>query len=213
MSAPRRLRLSRAKGWRKPGGAVVVARPTPWGNPFVVGQDGTAAECVHLYAMLCAGLLCFTTKADLDEQRAVLAHVREHVRSLAGCDLLCWCRLGQPCHAEVLLELANSRAPDLFRFFLPLARRAEGDGDSAMPDPDLHGNHDACPACALRRETQGAVPIDHGSIACNRCGGKGYLPLAPAEIVRRTVAEARRLRWPDLHARFGGDPLPADWRR
>lgn len=28
-------------------------------------------------------------------------------RELAGRDLMCWCRTGQPCHADVLLEIAN----------------------------------------------------------------------------------------------------------
>ena len=34
MPAPGRVQLRRTKGWRKPEGAVVVARPTKWGNPF-----------------------------------------------------------------------------------------------------------------------------------------------------------------------------------
>lgn len=29
------------------------------------------------------------------------------VQALRGKDLACWCRLDQPCHADVLLELAN----------------------------------------------------------------------------------------------------------
>lgn len=37
---------------------------------------------------------------------------REIVAELRGKDLACWCRLDQPCHADVLLELANRRAED-----------------------------------------------------------------------------------------------------
>lgn len=40
MSRPARIQLSRRKGWRKPAGAVVVARPTIWGNPFSVAEYG-----------------------------------------------------------------------------------------------------------------------------------------------------------------------------
>ena len=40
MTAPRRIRLSRAAGWRKPEGAVIVARPTKWGNPYRAGAPG-----------------------------------------------------------------------------------------------------------------------------------------------------------------------------
>lgn len=34
MSKPKRIQLRRTKGWRKPVGAVVVSRPSVWGNPF-----------------------------------------------------------------------------------------------------------------------------------------------------------------------------------
>ena len=30
-------------------------------------------------------------------------------RELAGHDLACWCSLDGPCHADVLIEIANSR--------------------------------------------------------------------------------------------------------
>jgi hypothetical protein len=72
-----------------------------------------------------------------------------------------------------------------------------------MPDPDLHGNHDPCPACALRREALGPVPIDKGEVACNVCKGVGWLPLSKAEIVRRTCDEARRIYWPNWSAMNG----------
>lgn len=42
MSA-QRIQLRRTRGWRKPEGAIVVARPTRWGNPYVVGDRVTAA--------------------------------------------------------------------------------------------------------------------------------------------------------------------------
>lgn len=59
-----------------------------------------------------------------------------------------------------------------------------------MPDITLHGNHDPCPACALRREAvfaeaEGAVPIQFGIINCNNCGGTGFLALTAAEITAR----------------------------
>jgi hypothetical protein len=37
---PRRVQLSRKPGWRKPPGAVVVSRPTRWGNPYPVATFG-----------------------------------------------------------------------------------------------------------------------------------------------------------------------------
>lgn len=108
MTAPQRIQLRRAKGWRLPEGAIIVSRPSPWGNPFVVGRDGTAAECVGFYTLLLCGFLHLTSDAGLAEQRELQAHVREHLPRLKGHDLACWCRPGQPCHADVLLRLASA---------------------------------------------------------------------------------------------------------
>ena len=72
----------------------MVARPSRWGNPFRVGVDGDRARCVARYReALSVGRLPFTTA--------------EARRALAGRDLACWCPLGEPCHADVLLELAG----------------------------------------------------------------------------------------------------------
>jgi hypothetical protein len=91
---PVRVRLERKKGWRKPAGAVVVARPSRWGNPFRIGTDGDRAQCVARFRVaLVSGRLAF----DTDDVR----------RELAGRDLACWCPSDGPCHADVLLEAAN----------------------------------------------------------------------------------------------------------
>ncbi len=100
-----RIRLSRAKGWRLPEGAVIVDRRTAWGNPFVVGRDGTRAECVDLHRHLLAGYLCLTSHATAQEQMAARDYVFAHIRELIGRDLACWCGPG-PCHANTLLECA-----------------------------------------------------------------------------------------------------------
>ncbi len=93
---PRRIRLSRAKGWRKPAGAVTVARPTRWGNPFPAADGGRAAAVAAHRAWILA-------RPDL------VAEAREALR---GRDLACWCPLDGPCHADTLLELANQPPGD-----------------------------------------------------------------------------------------------------
>jgi Domain of unknown function (DUF4326) len=106
---PKRIQLRRVKGWRLPENAVSVARPGPWGNPFVIGRDGTREECMALYAALLAGEVCETAAAPVARQRKVQAHVAAHIAALRGKDLACWCRLdGRPCHADVLLRRANT---------------------------------------------------------------------------------------------------------
>lgn len=104
---PQRLQRRRAKGWQAPPDAVYVGRPTKWGNPFIVGRDGTAEECLDLYRALAFGFECCTSHATHAEQvRARAAMLAAH-QELKGKDLPCWCRLDRPCHADLLLEIAN----------------------------------------------------------------------------------------------------------
>lgn len=137
--SPVRVQRKRTKGWRKPPGSIYVGRGSRWGNPYVVGEaqvrmpaldgsewehegrlhktsgeknfyctgtdagglpvgiwhqveDATAGQCVQMY-------------------RDWIAYSADAVRAeLAGKDLACWCQLTEPCHADVLLEIANSVA-------------------------------------------------------------------------------------------------------
>src|SRR3954451_2908965 len=118
---PHRIRLSRRKGWRKPEGAIVVARPTRWGNPFSVQRFGRPTA-VRLFAVAARGtwdpsllssLECSDVQRVLRDRDAWLQRLggdpTELARSeLRGHDLACWCSLDQPCHADVLLELATA---------------------------------------------------------------------------------------------------------
>lgn len=89
---PKRIQRRRAAGWRKPEGAVYVGRPTKWGNPFVGAEPEALVEDYR----------------KLFEGRP---HLVELARAeLAGKDLMCWCAEGQPCHADLLLEIANEEA-------------------------------------------------------------------------------------------------------
>jgi hypothetical protein len=103
MTAPRRIQLRRTKGWRLPPGAVKVDRATRWGNPHPVGEP-----CRH-----CAGRVHDRDQAIALYREHLAAHpelVEAARRDLAGKVLACWCRLDQPCHADVLLEVANGAA-------------------------------------------------------------------------------------------------------
>lgn len=92
MTTPRRVRVSRRLGGGVPDGAVYVARPGKWGNPFPV-RDGNRQLAVELY------------REHLRVHPEIVAEARA---VLAGKDLACWCPLDGPCHADVLLEVANS---------------------------------------------------------------------------------------------------------
>jgi len=101
---PKRIQLSRKKGYRKPADAVNVARPTRWGNPYKVGDP----DPVHCGPMTAADAV-FWFEADFDPAISENAEKKlaEVQRELAGKDLACWCKPDDPCHADVLLRLAN----------------------------------------------------------------------------------------------------------
>lgn len=103
MSEPKRIQRKRSKGWRMPDGAVYVGRPTRWGNPFRVGDTyGPVYDCEPIRHAGQAVLLFSGRRA-----RAGYPSNAEVRLVLAGRDLACWCRLDQPCHADVLLAIAN----------------------------------------------------------------------------------------------------------
>ena len=111
---PIRILRRRAKGWRMPPNTVCVTRTGPWGNPFIVGRHGTAAECVHSFTLLCAGVVEIGRDSDcVDAQLRFLKHARAHIDDLRGQNLACFCHFDQPCHADLLLKIAN--APKLRR--------------------------------------------------------------------------------------------------
>lgn len=122
MTAPIRLRLSRARGFdlqaasRAANGlpAVNVARSGPYGNCFRIGMDGDAAYCVELHRNLLGGLLCLSSSVPTADQEATRSHVRvafEQGRH-RGSNVACWCRIGAPCHGDTLLAVFNRRAAE-----------------------------------------------------------------------------------------------------
>jgi uncharacterized protein DUF4326 len=89
---PTRRQRSRRKGARLPEGAIVVTRPTKWGNPHPLELGRT--EAVRRY------------RSDLFAGRLPVT-VDDVKRELHGHDLACYCPLDEPCHADVLLAVAN----------------------------------------------------------------------------------------------------------
>ena len=89
---PRRWQRSRRKGARLPVEVVIVTRPTKWGNPHPL--DIGRAEAVRRYH---EDLLGGRLAVGVDDVR----------RELRGRDLACYCPLDEPCHADVLLVVAN----------------------------------------------------------------------------------------------------------
>lgn len=72
-----------------PEGAVYVGRPSKWGNPYKVGT-------------------CLIGNAEMATMAfAANLPLRFNCEELRGKTLVCWCPVGSPCHADVLLRIAN----------------------------------------------------------------------------------------------------------
>jgi hypothetical protein len=106
---PERVRLQRAKGWRKPPDTVVVSRPSRFGNPFSMDdamQRDPSLTKAAARAVVVDEFRSMTRSADEREQHGYPSD-DEIKRELRGKNLACWCPEGGPCHADVLLEIAN----------------------------------------------------------------------------------------------------------
>lgn len=104
MNSPQRIQLRRTRGWRMPANAVKVDRTSRWGNPYRVGMLGVpdAETAVALFRRL-------IERPDLAGDHIRFSFIPERMRAdLGGRNLACWCRLGEPCHADVLLSIANT---------------------------------------------------------------------------------------------------------
>lgn len=118
MPTPQRLQLSRRKGADLKAisndlnglPVRVIARPSRWGNPFTIeataatyGLDRVTAQskAVDLYAQWLIGALDASLSPGPPPTLATI------VEALGGHNLACWCRPGTPCHADVLLAIAN----------------------------------------------------------------------------------------------------------
>ena len=101
--SPIRVQLRRVKGWKMPANTVNVARPSRWGNPFSVENNGRT-NAVKYFREWLEGKRFINGKS---------APTKETIRlMLRGHNLACYCdpKDGLPCHADVLLELANAEA-------------------------------------------------------------------------------------------------------
>ena len=112
--SPLRVQRKRTKGWRMPENTIYVGRPSKWGNPrdwkeYLEWYPDAEPEELRRMAtsdfkhFIVDPALIPTPRPKAPEYVAV-ADIR---KELAGKNLACWCPLDQPCHADVLLELAN----------------------------------------------------------------------------------------------------------
>lgn len=85
-----------------PPNCVSVTRPGKWGNPFSANEANgiTKAKAVEMFREYITKKIA-AYNPNCDPQYRGL-----NIEELRGKDLACYCGEG-PCHADVLLELAN----------------------------------------------------------------------------------------------------------
>jgi len=119
---PTGIQMSRQHPWRAANpDAVIVARPSRWGNPFTIAEYGLDLS-LALFANTASAIWNPNTLGQdkTDEQfdaayrahnawlKRIGGHPLEIMRyELAGHDLACWCGLDKRCHRDILLRLAN----------------------------------------------------------------------------------------------------------
>ena len=126
---PRRIQRKRVKGWRMPGGVIYVGRPTRYGNPYWhVEKFHGRGLSLALYENTAQGIWnpalldgmpdpyvrqVYDTHREWTARFSI--HPLEEIEALlGGKDLACWCREDAPCHADILIRLANpANQPDL----------------------------------------------------------------------------------------------------
>lgn len=131
----KRIQRKRTKGWRMPVGTVYVGRPSMWGNPFSVevslykdhwsvcfeGKSISAefatkfdaqVEAVRLFEkwfsieIAAVGTELHDFRNKYGWKGFQLACASRNL--LRNKDIACWCALDEPCHADIILEVANS---------------------------------------------------------------------------------------------------------
>ncbi|MBB4574436.1 DUF4326 domain-containing protein [Rhizobium lentis] len=135
MTTPVRLQLSRAKGFNLQAAseaanglaAIKVDRTSPFGNHYAFSKDpfskpavwdvfgrGTIVKsCASRQEAVEYAIECY--RADIcntgpHNHRLIdpVPTPADIAKALRGFNLACWCKLGEPCHADILLELANA---------------------------------------------------------------------------------------------------------
>lgn len=121
---PKRIQRKRTKGWRMPKNAVYVGRGSKFGNPFTFSEQELGARKSAIRAYRCLfeqkprllrHQILTILRGNNGRGEAAVDRMRQSLPELRGKDLACWCPLVDkdgkpvPCHADVLLELANPK--------------------------------------------------------------------------------------------------------
>ena len=87
-----------------PENTVSVTRPGKWGNPLKADPKFMPNTVVKIFRECMMDLTnCDKYGLPVDKFR----YMRDRIFDLRGKNLACFCPIGSPCHADVLIELSN----------------------------------------------------------------------------------------------------------
>ncbi len=117
----KRIQRKRSKGWRMPENTKYVGRPGKWGNPialrgnsiminvshrrktldpWVFYQFGNIDHALRIYSMILDGYQFINPDLKYWSDKFKEYDWNE----LKDKDFACWCRLDEPCHADILIK-------------------------------------------------------------------------------------------------------------
>lgn len=121
--APTYIQRKRTKGFKMPPNTIYVGRPTKWGNPYclvpsIISKNKTRVDIIQKFKTTHINIAFALPKAEATH-RAInlyelyilrtIKHGNLNLSELKGKNLACFCPPGQPCHAHILLKLANQK--------------------------------------------------------------------------------------------------------
>lgn len=127
-TTPARIQRRRTKGWKRPLSAVIVSRPSRWGNPCKValmremGYEDPHAAAAENFRLWLAGSRSDAPTDAADRRRE---RILADLHLLRGKDVACTCPLDQACHADYLLRRANMPVAELAAWVVVVRARVD----------------------------------------------------------------------------------------
>ena len=91
---------------------VLVSRPSKWGNPYKIGNivEISSNTPIKRIQLTSAEAVVSMFEEYLGYEEMIESNLWKSMKKeLKGKNLACWCPLDQPCHADVLLKIANQK--------------------------------------------------------------------------------------------------------
>ncbi|MGD6743007.1 DUF4326 domain-containing protein [Streptomyces sp. BH106] len=138
MTVPARIQRRRTKGWRLPVNAVIVSRPSRWGNLCKValmeemGYDDPHAAAADNFRLWLAGSRSDAPNDEADQRRE---RILTDLHLLRGKDLACTCPPGRACHGDYLIYRANMPAAELDAWIATVRERVNRQRIAAHDKP------------------------------------------------------------------------------